>query len=100
VLCPGILSAPPAKKPAGNIPIAISVKNNAPICHGSCARRACVASGTRRVPSDPAAETTPSVLLHRSGETARTHAAIANDVAVQDKATPINPPEIIRAIVP
>jgi hypothetical protein len=38
-------------------------------------------------------------LLHRSGETARTHAAIANDVAVQDKATPINPPEIISARV-
>jgi hypothetical protein len=34
VLRPGILSAPPAKKAAGNIAIAISMKNRAPICQG------------------------------------------------------------------
>ncbi len=39
-------------------------------------------------------------MLRRSSETARTHAAIANDVAVHDKATPINPPETISAAAP
>ena len=96
----GILSAPPAKKAAGSIATAISTKNSAPICHGSRASRAWVASGTTRVPSDPAAATRPSIMLRRSSETARTHAAIANDVAVHDKATPINPPEMISASAP
>jgi hypothetical protein len=100
VLWAGILSAPPAKKAAGSIATAISTKNSAPICHGSRASRAWVASGTTRVPSDPAAATRPSIMLRRSSETARTHAAIANDVAVHDKATPINPPEMISASAP
>ena len=39
-------------------------------------------------------------MLRRSSETARTHALIANDVAVHDKATPINPPEMISASAP
>ena len=57
-------------------------------------------SGTTSVPSDPAAETTPSILLRRAAETARTHAVIANDVAVHDKATPMKPPETISASAP
>ena len=45
-------------------------------------------------------ETTPSILVRRSGETARTQAVIANEVAVQDSATPISPPETISASAP
>ena len=59
-----------------------------------------MASGTTTVPSDPTAETTPSIMLRRSAETARTTAVIANDVAVHDRATPINPPEMISASAP
>ncbi len=58
------------------------------------------AGGATSVPSDPAAETTPSIWLRRAGETARTHAVIANDVAVHDKATPRRPPETISASAP
>ena len=100
VECPGILSAPPAQYAAGNIAIAIATKSSTPICHGSRASTAWVMSGTTSVPSDPAAETTPSIWLRRAGETARTHAVIANDVAVHDKATPMRPPETIRASAP
>ena len=56
-----------------------------------------MANGTTSVPSDPAAETTPSIGLRRFCETARTHAVMANEVAVHDKATPIKPPEMISA---
>ena len=50
------------------------------------ARAGAVASGTTSVPTDPAAETTPSIMLRRSSETARTHAVIANDVKEQKNA--------------
>jgi hypothetical protein len=100
VLGPWILSAPPAQKAAGSIATAISTKNSAPICHGSCASKAWVASGTTIVPSDPTAETTPSIMLRRCSETARTTAVIVNDVAVHDRATPINRPEMISASAP
>ncbi len=52
------------------------------------------------VPNDPAAETTPSILLRRASETARMHAVIAKDVAVQDNAIPIKPPETMSASAP
>jgi hypothetical protein len=100
VLCPGNLSAPPAKKAAGSIAIASSTKKNIPICHGLWESRAWVATGTKRVPSDPAAEISPSIMLRRCSETARAQAVIANDVAVHDTATPIMPPEMISADTP
>ena len=52
------------------------------------------------MPSDPAAETIPSVLLRRSSGTARAVAVIASDEAVQDSAMPINAPETSKAAVP
>ena len=96
----GILSAPPARKAAGSIATAIKTKSSAPVCHGARASNAWVVSGTTSVPSDPTAETRPRVLVRRSGETARTQAVIAKDVAVQDNATPINAPEMISASDP
>ena len=56
--------------------------------------------GTTRVPSDPTAETTPSAMLRRCGETARAQAAIASDVAVHDNAMPVSAPEMISASAP
>ena len=97
---PGIWSAPPAQKPAGSIASAIARKNKAPICQASRANSACVASGTTKVPSDPTAETTPSVRLRRCSDTARAAAVIPSEEAVHDRATPMNPPETSSAVTP
>ena len=59
-----------------------------------------MASGTRNVPSDPTAATTPSTLLRRASGTARAAAVSPSEEAVQDNATPINPPETISAVAP
>ena len=56
--------------------------------------------GTISVPSEPAAETMPSILLRRSSETARATAVSASDEAVHDSATPISAPETISAVAP
>ena len=61
VLWRGILSAPPAKKAAGSIATAISTKNSAPICHGSRASKAWVASDNKRVDDR---NTLPLAVLH------------------------------------
>ena len=56
-------------------------------------------SGPASVPSEPMAETTPSVMLRCAGETARAQAVIVSDVAVHASATPIIAPATIRAPV-
>jgi len=97
---PGIRSAPPAQNAAGSIATASARKNSAPTCQAWRPRRACVASGTSKVPSDPAAATSPSVWLRRASETARATAVIASEEAMHDKATPISAPETISAGTP
>src|ERR1700739_372075 len=92
--------APPARKPAGSIPIARNTKNNAPICQAWCARIDCVVIGIINVPSEPPADTIPNTLLRLFSDTARAQAVITSEDAVHDNAMPTSTPETIRPEAP
>ena len=53
-----------------------------------------------RLPREPIAATTPSVLLRLCSGTARAQAANASDEAVHDSAIPISTPETTSAVSP
>ncbi len=57
-------------------------------------------SGTRRVPSEPAAETRPSTLLRLPSDAVRATAVITSDEAVHDRAMPISAPDTTSAASP
>jgi hypothetical protein len=71
-------------------------KNSAPHCQALLASIDWVVIGTISVPSEPAAETMPSVLLRRSSGTLRATAVITSDEAVHDSATPTIAPDTIN----
>src|SRR5687768_3212858 len=94
----GTLSALPPIKAAGSIAAASATKANIAICQPLAWITPWASGAQKKVPIEPAAETSPKARLRRSGRTTLAAILAAMPEVVQASATPIMAPELIVTI--